>query len=597
MSAQTKNCIYLFFLFALPLANNFCMAQQTALDPGIWVARLSEKSHASKQHIRTLVSTLEHVDSASTSQFLEALAQKGKSAGAHFHARFNCVKACSLVFKEVNSPSNPERKVVERNLIKAQVKNLFSSAMDFAYRSADDELIAVVSDLYAQYIIRFNELGLAVMYAKNSIDLYEKLSNPILPEQYQHLAELLYTVREYDESVRYGLKAVAGWKKSPDKAVAEKLLPNCINTIALGYHRQNKYDSAFLFYSEALQLSKDQKNRVWTGIVSGNMGQILYVQRKYDTAYRLFKIDYLASQEAGYYDNAANSLQWAARADLAQGRKNAALAEAREAFQLLDRSPNAGYLRNAYYTAAQVFREIGLYDSAFYYTNLWSALNDSLEKVVATSSISISMARLNEEASRYKMQTLQQEKRSQLLTRNLLIAFIVVLSVIALLVVNRKRLQEKLKTEKVEHERLRMAQEVASARTQLKMFTENIVEKTALIETLKVQAKGKESASEQQAIIEELGLQTILTEKDWTTFKLLFEKIHPAFFVKLKEKFPDITSAEQRMAALTRLHLNTKQVASMLGISVDSVHKSRQRLRQRFQVEGNEGLDEMVTNL
>ena len=84
-----------------------------------------------------------------------------------------------------------------------------------------------------------------------------------------------------------------------------------------------------------------------------------------------------------------------------------------------------------------------------------------------------------------------------------------------------------------------MEQEVASARAQLKMFTENIVEKTALIEKLELQAKGKESDSEQHAIIAELSRQTILTEEDWTTFKSLFEKIHPAFFLRLKEKFPE----------------------------------------------------------
>ena len=74
-----------------------------------------------------------------------------------------------------------------------------------------------------------------------------------------------------------------------------------------------------------------------------------------------------------YYDNAANSLQWAARTNLAMGNKAAALAEVREAFQLLKLWPDANYLRNAYYTSTQIFREMGDYDSAFYYNNLWSS--------------------------------------------------------------------------------------------------------------------------------------------------------------------------------------------------------------------------------
>jgi hypothetical protein len=154
-----------------------------------------------------------------------------------------------------------------------------------------------------------------------------------------------------------------------------------------------------------------------------------------------------------------------------------------------------------------------------------------------------------------------------------------------------------MKMEKAEQDKQLIQQEVASARDQLRMFTENIVEKTNLIEKLEMHIKDKEATAGQQVIISELGRQTILTEDDWTRFKSLFEKIYPGFFMNMIDKFPDITLAEQRMAALTRLHLSTKQIASVLGISVDSVHKSRQRLRQRFQVGTDANLDELVANL
>jgi len=377
-----------------------------------------------------------------------------------------------------------------------------------------------------------------------------------------------------------------------------------MNTVALGFHRQQVYDSALIFYNQALDLAKQIKDTVWTGIVSGNIGQIFYAQGKYDTAYALLKGDYNASKEKGYFDNAGHSLQWAARTNLALGNKASALAEVREAFQLLKQWPDANYLRNTYYTATQIFREMGNYDSAFYYNNLWSRINDSLEKVVATSSLAISKAKLNDETSRYNIQNLNKEKRSQLLLRNVIIAAIVVLSLVVVLAVNRQRLKEKLKTEKAEQEKLRMEQEklmmqqeAASAKDQLKMFTENIIEKTNLIEKLESQIKGKETTSEQHIIISELSHQTILTEEDWSKFKSLFEKIYPGFFINLKEKFPDITLAEQRMAALTRLQLTPKQMASMLGISVDSVHKTRQRLRQRLRIDPESSLEEKMINI
>jgi DNA-directed RNA polymerase specialized sigma24 family protein len=51
------------------------------------------------------------------------------------------------------------------------------------------------------------------------------------------------------------------------------------------------------------------------------------------------------------------------------------------------------------------------------------------------------------------------------------------------------------------------------------------------------------------------------------------------------------------MAALTRLNLNSKQMASMLGISVDSVHKTKQRLRQRMHIQNEELLEETLAGL
>lgn len=584
--------IHSIILLALLSACLSSFAQSKDLDHEKWVVALSKKDRSSYDSLPKLTLILQKVDSSRAFQFVDELAEKGRSKGDHFQALFNCLKARIIYYKCYYEFSGVGKTPPNVDWVKQQLMSLYSSAIDIAYRSEDDMLVAYVSATYASVVILFGEIGLSVMYAKNGIDLYEKLSYPIGAGQYQFIAELLYKVREYNESIRYGKKAIIAWQTSPNEF--KPFTVSSMNTVALGYHRQQVYDSALIFYNQALELAKRIKDTVWTGIVSGNIGQIFYAQGKYDTAYALLKGDYTASRAKGYFDNAGNSLQWAARTNLALGNKAAALAEVREAFQLLKQWPDANYLRNAYYTSTQIFREMGNYDSAFYYNNLWSRINDSLEKVVATSSLAISKARLNDETSRYNIQNLNREKRSQLLIRNILIAGIILLSLFALLMLNRKRLKAKLKMEKAEQEKVLMEQEIVSAKAQLEMFTANIIEKTNLIEKLELQAKDKQTSSEQQVIISELSQQTILTEDDWLKFKSLFEKIYPGFFIKLKEKFPDITLAEQRMAALIRLHLTTKQMASMLGISSDSVHKTKQRLRQRLQITTDTSLEENI---
>jgi DNA-binding CsgD family transcriptional regulator len=48
------------------------------------------------------------------------------------------------------------------------------------------------------------------------------------------------------------------------------------------------------------------------------------------------------------------------------------------------------------------------------------------------------------------------------------------------------------------------------------------------------------------------------------------------------------------MAALTRLHLSTSQIASILGISANSVYKTKQRLRQRLNIDPEIDIEEAI---
>ena len=561
-------------------------AQSPELHPDSWLKKLSDPGDKYNAGFNQLDSLLLVTDSVSTFLFLNELLEIGKKKGNHFQARFNCIKSRQLYNK--NLKKLPE--------VKEEVKQLFSRAIHEAYQSDDDYLIAFVSLRYGGLIYHFGELELAVMYSMNGVELYEKLAGENTPQVYQSLSDLLYKIKEYRESVAYSHKAIHAWENTYPGPYRYPVML-CMNTVALGYHRQNMYDSALIFYNKSLQLADKIKNEVWKGIISGNMGQVYYQQQKYDSALALLSLDYRTSKAAGYYDNAANSLQWAARTELAKGNKSTALAHVRESLQLLQKRPDLNYLNNTYFAAVKIFEASGSYDSALHYNKLYTRLNDSLERVIIVSSLAISKARMNDEKSRYSIQNLQKEKNAQALMRNIIISGVLLLAVLALLVVNSWRIRSKHRLEKIMQDKLMMEQEMASAKSQLKMFTQNIIEKTVLIESLEQRAKNQTRTAEHQQIITQLSAQTILTEEDWEQFKALFEKIYPGFFINLKEKVMDITIAEQRMAALSRLHLTARQMAAILGISVDSVHKSRQRLRLRLQLASDINMEEYLANL
>jgi tetratricopeptide (TPR) repeat protein len=601
MTAIRRNILHLILLvISLPICIIASAQRKLGLEPDKWAVELSKGGLTEVNSMGSLSSQLMEADTARALRVLDSIEASHNAKGYFFRAHFCMVKASYLYAKYAGYDKYKDRTSKELKPIKEQMMKLYADAIDAAYHTEDDRTIGWVSFYSATLMRHFGETGYAVMYSKNGVDLFERAKYDVEPTVYIVLAELLYEVREYEESLTYAKKGISAWEKVKDEKGYQDLYRYKIRgfiTIAAIHYLKNQHDSANAYYRQALQLAKEKRDTLWSGKVLGNMGRIMYAENKFDSAYLLFKTDYQNSKHDSIYDNAGNALQWASRANLAMGNKVAALANAREAIRLLSLWPSGPYLRDTYYTLGQVFRAMGNYDSAFYYNDRYTALNDSLEKELATSSLAISKAKLNDEVSRFNIQKLNKEKQTQIVLRNFIIAGIVLVSLLILLMLNRNRLKTKMKMERFEKEKTLMEQEMAFARTQLKMFTENIIEKTNLVEKLEQQIKGRDMSAGQQAIIAELTLQTILTEEDWNKFRSLFEKIHPGFFIKLKEKFPDITLAEQRMAALTRLRLTTKQIASTLGISVDSVHKTRQRLRQRLRLSAEVNLEETIASL
>ena len=590
--------IVLFSFFAV--ISGAAVAQTVALPVNEWAKKLADPSDKKNEVVIKLNSLLIQFDSASAFNFLTQLRKQPYANGNYFLARYYCVQVSVQLYFNHLSPVSASFK---KEQIKLEIKKLLSKAMQIAYETNDDYLTAMVSGKYGNYMYVLEETDLAVMYMMYSAELYDKINLAAPFGNYVILGEMLWRVREYEKSIKYSEKAINVLNTS-NSEFKDSYTMTCNNTIALAYHRMGQYDSAFVYYRKALEVEKKINNLPWKGIISGNMAQIYFAQENYTAALPLFDLDYNISKEKEIYDNAANSLQWAAKTNLALGDRVIALKQVREAFGLLQKWPSSNYQQNAYNTASEIFKSMGNNDSAYYYAGKYTKLHDSLERTIYQSSISISKLRLNEEKNRYGIGKMQREKEEMVQQRNFIIAGILFLAVIALLLINRQRIKVKYQQEltrqenlRIQQENLRIQQEMESATVQLKMFTENIIEKTNLVEKLEQQLNIKTMSKEEQQLISQLSQQTILTEEDWNKFKFLFEKIFPLFFQRLKNAATDITVAEQRMAALTRLQLTTRQMASMLGISVDSVHKTRQRLRKRFNLGADECLEEYIAGI
>lgn len=167
---------YLIFILCL---TQTLAAQDQAPEPQKWVIELSKKEYYDDENFARLLSTLSSVDSGKAFQFITELEKRGDVGQYYFGARFNCLKAKVISMKILGSRFYQYRKALDQYNIKAQLIDLQAKALDMAYRSEDDGLIAFVSYVYAGIMGQFNETGNSFMYTKNAIDLYEKISHEV----------------------------------------------------------------------------------------------------------------------------------------------------------------------------------------------------------------------------------------------------------------------------------------------------------------------------------------------------------------------------------------------------------------------------------
>lgn len=81
------------------------------------------------------------------------------------------------------------------------------------------------------------------------------------------------------------------------------------------------------------------------------------------------------------------------------------------------------------------------------------------------------------------------------------------------------------------------------------------------------------------------------------TFYGQIEQIHQDFLHKLETAFPGLTDKEKRLAALLRLNLPSKEIATMMNISPKSVEVARYRLKKRLGLTANDDLITFINNL
>ncbi|TRX71799.1 tetratricopeptide repeat protein [Carboxylicivirga sp. M1479] len=412
-----------------------------------------------------------------------------------------------------------------------------------------------------------NSVGLVRTYNNTGMiyDRLENFTNAI--EFYKQAIDYFYQLNE-EENEKF-----------------KRFLPQIYNNIASAYESIGKSEDAIIYYQRALQVAKEINFRHIIGSINNNLGKIEISNGNFDIAREhLMKAITIRQEDeeleglaksyyflSNYYSttNKVDSAEWAAKKSLAIAQSVNILEPQKISHMFL----------------YEIYESKGLYKEALEQHKLYKSLSDSLineQKVNQLSQLQISFEVDKIEESN----KLEKAKIKSFYT--ILIIVLLAILLIAILVLFLLRMQKK----KVQLENSKLEVEVETKNRELTTNVMYLVQKNELLNnvaknliSLKEKLK-EENKKPLQRII--YNLQSQSDNEVWQEFELRFNQVHKDFYEQIRAKHSEITPSEERLCALLRLNMTSKEIAAITHQTVRGVEVARGRLRKRLELTGKD---------
>ena len=143
----------------------------------------------------------------------------------------------------------------------------------------------------------------------------------------------------------------------------------------------------------------------------------------------------------------------------------------------------------------------------------------------------------------------------------------------------------------------KLGNDLESKNAKLMFSAVQMAHKNEILSKVKEEIRSLDIAQQQQVRQMLRRLDRELKSEDyWSEFNLYFNEVDKDFLQALKARHPDLTQNDLRVCSLIRINLTTKEIASLLNITVRGVEQSRYRLKKRLGLESEDNLADYITH-
>jgi len=527
------------------------------------------------------------------------------SALFYYNAAYNLSVEMGDIETEGNSQLNKGALYSNNFFDYEKAEELTLNALQLLRETGNDQLITQA--IYNMAVIRRNVGD----YEKAEALFFEALGyysqkGYIYKEMnvYLNLGSIFYSTGDYKKSRHYFLKLLELSKKH-----------NYKNGLASAYHnlasiqkKENHYEEAIALYNKAVPVNQESGNLIWLSNNYSMLGLCYKELADYQRAVQYTKKGLAIDIELA--DSSALTESYCNLADifLAQAQPDSAVLYLTLCRQIAEKTDDPSDYMDMYEKYAVYYQLTNQYDSAFLCLSKYNSYKDEVnitEQQTIVEDLEIKHGVQLKDAEIVLLSKHIQRKNEI----NLFLIAIVLLLTSSIVFsykfyfVKNKRKAEKLEFEKqlLEQNKLLSEALLVKAENEIHNQARLIIEKNRLISQIREELTSiKQSMPGNDIQIEkvaELLTARIITEDNWSDFKQKFALLHPGFIPKMNITFGKLSDAELRLACLIKLKISNKDIASMLGISHESVIKSKYRFRKKIELDEHEQLDDLISGM
>lgn len=444
--------------------------------------------------------------------------------------------------------------------------------------------------LYSEAISEFNT-ALDSMGANLTDSLYLELNNSI--------GKVYLSLNNFELAIQYFTDTKNASTSSIFKeihAVSKSLLGAC-------YEKKGAYKKALSYQEQGLEIFEEMNNKNGIAKSNENIGSIYEDLKRFDLANVYFLKAYNYVKGTGSFEE-VNVLNNIGDTHRKTGDYASALNFTSEALKIAAELNDYHQLESAHKDLSKTYALMSNFENAHKHLMESERISSAMLKSRNTDQLNVLQTIYETNKKEAEIQLLKEQNKVSAAKQNLLWVALFAIGAIFTILYNylgRKRkaklkIQEykqrllKAELDKKANEEKNLQREVQLKTASLSRYSLHLSQKNKILLNLSnalrniVSRKHMNATGKIKNLVEEIDFN-LKQENEWDEFNKFFTEIHPEFIKKLSSlSHNHLSPAELRLGMLLRLNLSSKEIASILRVTPDSVRVARYRLRKKLPI-------------